>query len=65
MRSQGSPRAFAVFLVDHQLVLRRLLDRELSGVRALEDLVDVERRAPELMTKVAAVGHQPAESVSR
>jgi hypothetical protein len=34
-------------------------------VQILVKIVDVERRAPELMTKVAAVGHQPTESVSR
>jgi hypothetical protein len=60
-----SPRAFAVFLLITSAYFVGCSTGSSAGFAPLEDLVDVERRAPELMTKVAAVGHQPAESVSR
>src|SRR5258708_32828605 len=41
--------------VDDQLELRRLLDREIPRLRALEDLVDEESRAPEEIRVVRAV----------
>jgi len=59
------PEAFAVFLLITSSYFVGCSTESSAGFAPLEDLVDVERRAPELMTKVAAVGHQPAESVSR
>ena len=39
------------FHVDHQLELRRLLDWQIRGLRALEDLVHVGGGAPELSAR--------------
>src|SRR5947209_74589 len=42
----GQPQRLRRLEVDDQLVLRRLLDREVSRLRALEDLVRVDREPP-------------------
>lgn len=45
--------------IDQQLELRRLLDRDVAGLGALQDLVDEEgRSAPDL--DMRPIGHQPA-----
>src|SRR6476661_8258013 len=44
--------------VDDQLELGRLLYREVSRLRALEDLVDVQGNLPEHVIKIRAVGHE-------
>jgi hypothetical protein len=44
--------------VDHQLVLGRRLHREVSGFLALEDAVDISRRAPMRVDRIGPVGDQ-------
>src|SRR5712692_9230089 len=46
--------------VDHQLELRRLLERQIGGLGALEDLVDEDRRAPAVLHGIRTIGDQPA-----
>ena len=46
--------------IDHQFVLGRCLYRQVSGLLALEDAVDVAGRTPILVGKVGTVGDQPA-----
>src|SRR5215475_3345613 len=46
------------FQIDQQLVLDGLLDRQVAGPGALEDLVDVGRRAAKQVDEAHAVGHQ-------
>src|SRR5713226_87502 len=45
--------------VDHQLELRGLLDREVGGLGALEDFVDVGCGAPPEIREIRPVGHEP------
>src|SRR4030095_8563052 len=45
--------------VDHQLELCRLLDREVAGLGALEDLVSVDGGTPHQITEIRAITHQP------
>src|SRR4029453_2225392 len=44
--------------VHGQLEIGRLLDRQVGGLRALEDLVDVHRRAAEQIRELHAVGDE-------
>src|SRR5713101_7270832 len=44
--------------VDDQLELRRLLDGQVGGLGALEDLVDVGRGPPKHISKVRSIGHE-------
>ena len=46
--------------VNHQLELRGLLDREVGGFRALEDLVHESGSAASQVIQVAGVGHETA-----
>jgi len=46
--------------VDHQLELRRLLDGEVGRLGALENLIDVNRRALPGAIDVWSVAHEPA-----
>jgi hypothetical protein len=46
--------------VDDQLELGGLLDRQLARFRALEDLVHIDRGAPEEITVIRAVAHETA-----
>src|SRR5262249_5513973 len=48
------------FEVDHQLVLRRRLDRKVRRLLALEDTVDVARGAPELVAEIRPIRDKPA-----
>src|SRR5882762_7073894 len=54
-RRDGEADGLGRLEVDDQLELRRLLDREIPRLRALEDLVDEESRAPEEIRVVRAV----------
>ncbi len=45
--------------VDDQLKLCRLLNRKVTGLRALEDLVYVSGCSAEQILKIRAVGHEP------
>src|SRR5215510_7636420 len=45
--------------VDDELELRRLLDRQVGGFRALEDLVHIGGDAPEHVGEKWRIGHQP------
>src|SRR6266403_1448292 len=47
--------------IDHQLELGRLLDWQIGGLGALENLVHVGCRAPIQIRKVRSVGHKAAE----
>src|SRR5262249_49159327 len=47
--------------IDRQLKLDRGLDWKLARLRALEDLIDVGRRAPIIIELVNSVGQQAAE----
>ena len=47
--------------VEDEFEARRLLNRQVSGDDAPDDLVDVGGRTPPLGGKVDAVGHQPAD----
>src|SRR6516225_3106683 len=47
--------------VDHQLERRRLLDWKIGRLHALEDLVDVRRRATELVRPVCAIRYEPSD----
>src|SRR6202795_1982260 len=44
--------------VDDQLELRRLLDGQVAGLGALENLVHVGRGAPKQISKVRSIGHK-------
>src|SRR5438477_470387 len=52
--SSGAP-------IDHQLERARLLERQLAGVRALQDLVDQLRRAAVVLAEIRPVAQEPAE----
>src|SRR5262245_26955940 len=44
--------------VDHQLELRGLLDGQVSGLGALEDLVHVDSGTPKHISTVRSIGHK-------
>src|SRR5438093_11748105 len=44
--------------VDEQLELRRLLNRQITGLRAFQYLVDICRCAPKQIWNVHAIGHE-------
>jgi hypothetical protein len=44
--------------VDHQLELDRGLDGKLARLRALENAIDIRRRAPKIIDLVISVGQQ-------
>src|SRR6185295_5631688 len=46
------------FEVDDQLELRRLLDWEVRGLRALEDLVHIGGRSPKRISEARSIGHE-------
>src|SRR5689334_6836283 len=46
------------FEVDDEFELRRLLDGKVRGLRALENLIDVNGRAPEQVWIISAIGHK-------
>ena len=46
--------------VDHQLVLGRRLHRQIGGLLALENAIDVASRAPVLVDVINPIGNQPA-----
>ena len=48
--------------VDHQLELRRLFDRQVRGLGALEDFVDVGGGTAEQIWNVRTVGYEPPTS---
>src|ERR671934_1855422 len=47
--------------IDHELKSRGLLDRQGRGLSALQDLVDVSGRVPELIGKARRITHQTSE----
>ena len=47
--------------VDHQLELDRGLDGKLARLLALEDAIDIGRRAPKIIGQVNSVGQQAAD----
>jgi hypothetical protein len=51
--------------VDDQLVLGRCLHREVGGLLALEDAIDVAGCEPELLDVVRTVGDQPSATNTR
>src|SRR2546425_10499175 len=54
----GDTDRFRGLQVDHELELSRLLDRQIAGFRAFEDLVDVGRRAVIEIRIVSTIGNQ-------
>src|SRR5262245_43789938 len=48
-------------MVDHQLELARLYDRQARGLRTLEDAAGVDTDLPPPVHKVGTVAHQPAD----
>src|SRR5262245_27597523 len=46
--------------IDHQLELGRLLDGQVAGLGALEDLVDIGGRASERVGRAGPIGHEAA-----
>src|SRR5262250_1107709 len=56
----GEAEGFRSLEVDDQLELRRLLDRQVAGLRALENLVHVDGGAPPLVAHTGSIGHQAA-----
>ena len=48
------------FEIDHEFVLGRRLGREVGGLLALEDAIDVTGRAPVLIGPVLAIGNEAA-----
>src|SRR3990170_1928946 len=61
------PEGLGGLEVEHQLELGGLLDGEVAGLRALEDLVDVASGAAEQVGHAGPVGHKPpgVHSLSR
>src|SRR6266849_6619059 len=59
-RRDGEAEGLGGLQVDHQLVVGRLLDREIAWLRSLEDLVDVERESTVILAPVGAIGHEAA-----
>ena len=55
-----SPICFAVFQIDNELELRRLLDRKISRLGPFQDFVDQNSGAPEGLGLVRSVRHQAA-----
>jgi hypothetical protein len=47
--------------VDEELDLGCLLDRQVRGLFALEDVIDITCRAPELVDRIGPVGDQAAD----
>src|SRR5439155_25624151 len=60
-RRNRQPERRGSFQIDHELELRRLLDWEVSGLRALEDLVHEIGSAPVQFRIACAIGHQPSD----
>ena len=62
------PKRLGGLEVDHQLVLCRRLNRQLARLLALEDAIDVARRAPEVVDLLISVGQEapgPGERTER
>src|SRR3972149_2493341 len=50
---------FRCFQIDDELELHRLLDWNVCGLGALEDLIHVDGSAPEQLGPIHTVGHEP------
>src|SRR5215467_6559477 len=57
-RRDGQTEGFGSLQVDHQFELRGLFDREVTGLRAFENPIDVPSGATRELPKVGAVGDQ-------
>ena len=60
-RRNGQAEGPGSLEVDHQLELDRGLDWKLVRFRALEDAIDIRRRAPKIIDQVISVGQQAAD----
>ena len=58
----SSPRAFAVFRLITQLVFGRRLHREVGGLLALEDAIDVAGSLPVLVDQIRPIRDQAPAS---
>jgi hypothetical protein len=58
---EGEAERLGRLEVDHQLELDWRLDWKLARVRALEDAIGIDRRAPKLAERVNSVGQQAAD----
>src|SRR5262245_1836214 len=54
------PKGLGGLEVDDQLARRRLLDGQVGGLSALEDLAHERSAPPTMLTEVHPIGHQPA-----
>ena len=54
----GEAQCFGSLEIDYKLVLRGRLHREIAGLLALENAIDIAGRAPELVGKIWSVGDQ-------
>src|SRR5262245_29583114 len=59
LRRDGYPESIGGLTIDHQMEFGRLLDRQVAGLCALENLVDERRGATEEIEEVLAIAHQP------
>ena len=60
----GQTDLFSRLKINHQLELRRLLDRKIAGLGAFLDLVYVAGYAPVTVGLVRTIGHEPASIYS-
>ena len=56
----ASPSALAVLRLISEIILGRRLHRQVGGLLALEDAIDVSRRAPVLVDEIEPIGDQSA-----
>jgi len=49
--------------IEHQLVLRRCLHRQVGGLLALQDAIDITGRAPPIIEPVKSVRQQAARGL--
>ena len=59
-RWHGEAQGLGGLEIDYQLVLGRRLHREVGGLFALEDAIDIAGGTPILVDEIRAVGDQPA-----
>ena len=59
-RRDGQTECLSGLEIDHQLVLGRRLYRQVGWLLALEDAIDVARRAPVLVDVIRTIGDQAA-----
>jgi hypothetical protein len=56
----GYKHRFGGLEIDHKLIFRRRLHRQVDRLLALEDAIDLGASATELVNKIGTVGHPPS-----